>query len=54
MLPFVIRTLQNEPVADYDKVFVSDGRLAQYIEVPEIAMTQTQEALEQEAIEHDM
>lgn len=54
MLPFVIRTLQNEPVTDYDKVFVSDGRLAQYIEVPEIAMTQTQEALEQEVIEHDM
>ena len=36
MLPFVLRTLNNEEITEYDKVFYHEGLLAQFIEVPNI------------------
>ena len=36
MLPFVMRYMLNEDVTENDKVFIHEGKLAKFIETPEI------------------
>lgn len=36
MLPFVLRKLQNQEITENDKVFIHEGLLSKFIEVPEI------------------
>lgn len=38
MYPFVVRALKNEDIKENDKVFVFNGRLAKYMEIPFIAL----------------
>lgn len=38
MLPFVMRKLQNQEITENDKVFIHEGLLSKFIEVPEIKL----------------
>lgn len=38
MLPFVMRKLQNQEITENDKVFIHEGFLSKFIEVPEIKL----------------